>query len=82
MHVARVGVEFQRRLSDVRAAQRQEEEKAMLDHVKVEAASLAELIYEVKSYAEVDAFIDHFRRPSFRRPILAIIGGSNLRKAC
>ena len=77
-YCARIGVGFKRRLEDVRAAQRYETEQAMMDHVAAEEAALRGTLLPVKSYEEVDAFIEYIRGKHLRRPILAIVGGTNL----
>ena len=82
-YVARIGVGFKRRLEDVRAAERYEKEKAVEEHVRTEALNLSKKVKRVKSYPEVDLFLAKFKPETleFRRPILALIGGTNLGKS-
>lgn len=80
---ARVVIGFPRRLADVKAAERYEKEKAVEDAVAEEAAALADAVLPVRSFPEVDRFLACFERRGrfFRRPMLAIIGGTNLGKS-
>ena len=80
-YAARVGVGFKRRLEDIRAAQRYEKEQTMIAHVAAEDAALRGTILPAKSFPEVEKFVDYFRSRQHRRPILAIIGGTNLGKS-
>ena len=80
-YCARATVGFKRRLEDVRAAQAYEKERAVIEHVKAEEAEVRKLLKAVKDYAEVDAFIEYFKVSKLRRPILAIVGGTNLGKS-
>jgi len=81
-YAARVGVGFQRRLGDIQAAGRYMKEQAMRDLVEEEQEALANSMLPMKSFPEVEQFLAHFRgQPRFRRPILAIVGGTNLGKS-
>lgn len=78
---AKITIGFQKRLVDVRAAERYEKESAVQQHVEQELLLLGEL-QPAKSYPEVDLFVSYFTgEPRRRRPILAIIGGTNLGKS-
>ena len=82
---ARVGQGFQRRLTDIRAAQRYERETAAEEAVREEQARLASEVLPMKDFPTVASFVPLFggEEPPklFRRPILAIIGGTNLGKS-
>ena len=66
---ARVGVGFQRRLGDVRAAEQYLKEQAMRDLVEEEQAALANSMLPMKSFPEVELFLSRFAgQPKFRRP--------------
>ena len=66
---ARVGVGFQRRLGDVRAAEQYLKEQAMRDLVEEEQAAVASSMLPMKSFPEVELFLAHFAgQPKFRRP--------------
>ena len=80
---ARVGIGFQRRLGDMKAAERYEKEQAAVETARKEAASLMEATLPVKTFPEVEKFLSYFERTGrwFRRPMLAIIGGTNLGKS-
>lgn len=80
-YAARVGVCFKRRIDDVRAVERYEREQAMVAHVVAEAGRARKRLKAVKDYPEVARFVSNFTTEMFRRPILAIIGGSNLGKS-
>ena len=61
-----------------------EQRQAVLDHVSKEQARLkaAGVIKPVRAFPEADAFLDCFRDElRCRRPILAIVGGTNLGKS-
>ena len=58
--------------------------RAVHDHVKQELARLAaqKTLQELRSFPEVDIFLNKFADDSlFRRPILAVVGGTNLGKS-
>ena len=80
---ATIGVGFQRRLGDIRAAERYLREAAVDDHIKAEQLELEQETLDFKSYPEVDHFISLFspQTRKHRRPMLAIIGGTNLGKS-
>ena len=71
---ARVGVGFQRRLGDVRAAEQYLKEQALRDLVEEEQAAeeqaaLANSMLPMKNFPEVELFLSHFAgQPKFRRP--------------
>jgi len=77
---ARVTVGFQRRLADVRAAERYEQEVAVEEQVALETSAAGSLLRNVKTFPEVDQFLELFRLSHnlLRRPMLAIIGATNL----
>ena len=80
---AQVAVGFQRRLGDVKAAERYEKELAAEEAASAAAAELTDSVLPLKPFPEVDRFLDLFSRAGrfFRRPMLAIIGGTNLGKS-
>jgi hypothetical protein len=79
---ARVTVGFQKRLADVRAAERYEKELAVHSAVEMEVERLATHLLPMKPFRKVDKFLNHFDGdPLDRRPILAIVGGTNLGKS-
>ena len=82
-YASRVCVGFKRRLEDVRAAERYEKERAVVAHVEQEARNTSKELRGMKTYQAVETFIDMFKPDvvMFRRPILAIIGGTNLGKS-
>ena len=71
------------RKRDWEEVRRGEREQAIDRHIEKELA----LVHEadppktVKVFPEVDAFVDSFKQPRQRRPVLAIIGGTNLGKS-
>jgi hypothetical protein len=78
----RIGIGFQRRLADVRACESYEREKAVQAHVCEQAALLEGDTFPVKSFPIVEQFVALFDgKPRHRRPILVIVGGSNLGKS-
>lgn len=81
--VARIGIGFQRRLADIRAAERYEREEAVKDYAEAESAAAAGALLESKPFAEVDEFLAHFAEGQLRlrRPMLAVVGGTNLGKS-
>ena len=79
---ARVCIGFQRRLADVRAVERFEREMAVTAHVEEQRQALAAMTFPMKVFPRVEEFIALFDgRPRHRRPILVIVGGSNLGKS-
>ena len=52
-----------------------------MEHVLVEEAALRGTLRQVKDYDAVDKFVGYLRGSHLRRPILAIIGGTNLGKS-
>lgn len=79
---ARVTVGFQKRLADVRVAERYEKDCALELAVRADAAALQELKWPTRNFPEVEAFLDcHTGAPAFWRPILAIVGGARLGKS-
>ena len=74
---------FKRRLEDTMAAERHKKECAMVEHVRAEARALGCAVKAMKTYPQVEAFIDMLKPDATmsRRPILAIIGGTNLGKS-
>ena len=79
---AKVTIGFQKRLADARAAERFEQAVSVQAHVRREAARLDGNLSRTKDFPEVEKFVSMFDTESFyhRRPILAIIGGTNLGK--
>ena len=49
--------------------------------MKTEAEALAAQTLPMKNSLEVDEFLNYFRAPHHRRPMLAIVGGTNLGKS-
>ena len=80
-YAAQVGIGFQRRLTDVTAVRRYLKQQAMEKAVKAEAEALAAQTFPMKAFPEVDEFLNYFRAPHHRRPMLAIVGGTNLGKS-
>jgi len=80
---ARVCIGFQRRLADVRAVERFERETATAQAVDQEQALLQPTLRPAKAFDMTDAFINAFGPGTrfHRRPVLAIIGGTNLGKS-
>ena len=78
---ARLGVGFQRRLADVAAAQRYLMQKAVEEAVKAAQAELGAITFPMKDFPEVEEFLGCFLKQLHRRPVLAIIGGTNLGKS-
>jgi hypothetical protein len=80
---ARIGVGFQRRLNDIQAAEKFMRDAAVEAHVAAESAALKSHMFAFKSYDVVDRFIASFQLcvQKHRRPMLAIIGGTNLGKS-
>ena len=80
-YAARVGLGFQRRLADVAAARRYLKERAIEEAIQAEVAALAPYTLPMKDFPETQAFLKCFQEPRHRRPVLAIIGGTNLGKS-
>ena len=79
---AQVCVGFQRRLSDVRCAEKFEREQAIEEYVRQEANQLAAQMLPMRHFPVVEEFVSLFDGTRHhRRPILAIVGGSNLGKS-
>ena len=78
---AQITVGFPKRLGDVRAAERFEKEAAVKQHVEAELQGLGDLL-PMKDFPQVEVFLSYFRAGHHRRrPILAIVGGTNLGKS-
>ena len=79
---AQVCVGFQRRLADVRCAEKFEREQAIEEYVRQEANQLAAQMFPMRHFPVVEEFVSLFDGTRHhRRPILAIVGGSNLGKS-
>ena len=79
---AQVTVGFQKRLADCRAAERFEHDLCVQQAVDASNAELKAATLPMKTYPVVEEFIAcHDGRPCFRRPILAIVGGTRLGKS-
>ena len=82
-YAAKVTVGFQKRLADCRAAERLEHDLAI--QAAIDAAAAANLqpqLLPMKTFPQVEAFIAcHNWQACFRRPILAIVGGTRLGKS-
>ena len=79
---ARVTVGFQKRLADARAAERYEQEQAFEAAVKEALPLLQQQKWPMKDFEEVNHFIQlHTSGPSFRKPILVLVGGTRLGKS-
>jgi len=77
---AKVCVGFQRRWNDVKAAERYEREETMKEAARAEAEDL--LVLPMKDFVLVKFFLAYFSGRRFhRRPVFAIIGGTNLGKS-
>ena len=81
-YAAKVTVGFQKRLADCRAAERLEHDLAIQAAVDAAAAALQPQLLPMKTFPQVEAFIAcHDGQACFRRPILAIVGGTRLGKS-
>ena len=71
------------RKRDWEEVRRGEREQAIDRHIEKELALVhaADPPKPVKVFPEIDAFVDSFKQPRQRRPVLAIIGGTNLGKS-
>ena len=79
---ARVGVGFSRRFADARCAERFLREQSATLATSKEAERLSNTLAPVKTFVEVEQFVSMFSStPRHRRPILAIVGGTNLGKS-
>ena len=77
----RTGHESRKR--DAEAAMADERKRAVRRHVAEELAALRreDPVLPARQYAEVDAWLANFDHAKWRRPILAIVGGTNLGKS-
>ena len=83
-HSVRYGKGHGQRRRDALDAIRDEREQTVYDHVKKEMERLqeAKMWKPLRSFEKVDKFMSYFdATPRFRRPVLAIIGGTNLGKS-
>ena len=79
---ARVGVGFSRRFADARCAERFLREQSANLAASKEAERLHDTLAPVKTFTEVEQFVRMFSSaPRHRRPILVIVGGTNLGKS-
>ena len=79
---ARVTVGFQKRLADVKAAERFEKELALEDAIRAETQALEGSKWPMKTFPEIETFLSCFNgQAAFRRPVLAIVGGTRLGKS-
>ncbi|CAE7213717.1 unnamed protein product, partial [Symbiodinium microadriaticum] len=79
---AQVTVGFQKRLRDCKAAERYLHDQAFRDAVHAESKALESAMLPVKTVGPVEEFVAcHDGQPRFRRPILAIVGGTRLGKS-
>ncbi|CAE7355578.1 unnamed protein product, partial [Symbiodinium sp. CCMP2456] len=79
---ARVTVGFQKRLADCRAAERYLQEESLRAEVSAQQHALEPAMLPMKVYPQVEDFIQlHDGQANFRRPILAIVGGTRLGKS-
>ena len=78
-----VGVGFARRLADIKAAEKYEREVAVEAHAAQAQAEVSECLMPVRSFSEVEEFLNLFQNGQhlLRRPMLAIVGGTNLGKS-
>ena len=83
LHLAApVMVGFQKRLSDCRAADRYLHEEALRSDLAKHSKALQPHVLPIKTYRAVETFIRcHDGQPCFRRPILAIVGSTQLGKS-
>ena len=72
-----------KRKRDADDVARAEYSKAVEDHIKAELEELKteEPLLASRIYPAVDAFVNSFRRPGRRKPILVIVGGTNAGKS-
>ena len=78
---AKCVIGFQRRHADVMASMRYERELAVTEAVQAEQALVQQNMLDVKTFPEVETFVNHFRSWAFRRPIFAIIGPTGTGKS-
>ncbi|CAE8646237.1 unnamed protein product [Polarella glacialis] len=79
---AKVNIGFQKYLMDVRASERFEKELAVHATIAAEEAKLQAQLLPMSDFAEVDLFVSYFDGEArFRRPMFAIVGGTNLGKS-
>lgn len=69
------------RKRDLCAVLSEDREAAAAALVAAEGKALAGQRRDMRSFPDVDAFVELFKHPAFRRPLLAIIGGTNLGKS-
>ena len=71
------------RKRDAEAVMRQELEAAVDEHVATELSLLAatEPLEDFRQFPPIDAFVECFRSPRRRRPILVLVGGTNSGKS-
>ena len=72
-----------KRKRDVEDIKRQEQWLQVSQHVEAEKTALhqAQPLQPLRSFPNIDVFIDSFRQPSHRRPILVIVGATKLGKS-
>ncbi|OLP89005.1 hypothetical protein AK812_SmicGene29587 [Symbiodinium microadriaticum] len=79
---AQVTVGFQKRLGDCKAAERYLHDQAVRDAVQAESKALESAMLPMKTFGPVEEFVAcHDGQPRFRRPVLAIVGGTRLGKS-
>ena len=79
---AKVTVGFAKRLQDCKAAERFEQDAALEEAVARDASALVGVRRPMKAFEVVEEFISlHDGSPRFRRPVLAIVGGTRLGKS-
>jgi len=80
-YAAKINIGFQSCLQNIRAAERYERLAAVEAHVAKERAKVTSLLKPCKTFPEIDDFVSRFGDTgALRRPILAIVGGTNLGK--
>ena len=79
---AKVTVGFAKRLQDCKAAERFEQDAALEEAVARDASALVGVRRPMKAFEVVEELISlHDGSPRFRRPVLAIVGGTRLGKS-
>ena len=72
---------FQKRLINVRAAERYEREAAVAKAVTDAAGLMKQEMQPMKVFQMVERFTDKFRSWKLRRPMVVIVGATNLGKS-
>ena len=72
-----------KRKRDVLEVQRDEYESAVAEHAlrESDALDIAQPLCKLRAFPEIDAFVESFKAPDRRRPVLVLVGGSNSGKS-